>query len=99
MKRVLSLFVLFLGLAVAAPADAKPSIAVLGLEVIEESDTPDPKAAAYAEALTDALRQRARLSSGPFTLAPGSDKSLVEMKLLSGCDDEATPAWPTSAPS
>ncbi|MBP8810118.1 MAG: hypothetical protein KBG48_34930 [Kofleriaceae bacterium] len=87
MKRVLSLFVLFLGLAVAAPADAKPSIAVLGLEVIEESDTPDPKAAAYAEALTDALRQRARLSSGPFTLAPGSDKSLVEMKLLSGCDE------------
>ncbi len=87
MKRVLSLFVLLLGLAVAAPADAKPSIAILGLEVIEESDTPDPKAAAYAEALTDALRQRARLSSGPFTLAPGSDKSLVEMKLLSGCDE------------
>lgn len=87
MKRVLCLFALFLGLAVAAPADAKPSIAVLGLEVIEESDTPDPKAAAYAEALTDALRQRARLSSGPFTLAPGSDKSLVEMKLLSGCDE------------
>ncbi|MBK9032562.1 MAG: hypothetical protein IPL61_14830 [Myxococcales bacterium] len=68
---------------------AKPSIAILGLEVVEESDTPDAKAAQYAEVLTDALRARARLSSGPFVLAAGSDKSLVEMKLLSGCDNEA----------
>lgn len=87
MKRVVSLFVLLVGLAVAAPAHAKPSIAILGLEVIEETDTPDAKAAAYAEALTDALRQRARSSAGPYTLAAGSDKSLVEMKLLSGCDE------------
>ncbi len=89
MKRVLVLLVSLLGLTVARPAVAKPSIAVLGLEVVEESDTPDAKAAQYAEALTDALRARARLSSGPFTLAAGSDKSLVEMKLLSGCDNEA----------
>ena len=89
MKRVLVLLVSLLGLTVARPALAKPSIAVLGLEVVEESDTPDAKAAQYAEALTDALRARARLSSGPFTLAAGSDKSLVEMKLLSGCDNEA----------
>lgn len=87
MKRVVSLFALLVGLVVAAPAHAKPSIAILGLEVIEETDTPDAKAAAYSEALTDALRQRARNSSGPFTLAAGSDKSLVEMKLLSGCDE------------
>ena len=91
MKRVLILLVSLFGLTVARPAQAKPSIAVLGLEVVEESDTPDAKAAQYAEALTDALRARARLSSGPFTLAAGSDKSLVEMKLLSGCDNEANP--------
>jgi hypothetical protein len=66
--------------------DAKPSIAVLGLEVVEESDTPDAKAAQYAEALTDALRQRARLSSGPFTLAagqrqePGRDEAPVGLR-------------------
>ncbi len=89
MKRALVLLVTLIGLAVARPALAKPSIAVLGLEVVEESDTPDAKAAAFAEALTEALRQRARLGTGPFTLAAGSDKNLIEMKLLSGCDSEA----------
>ena len=89
MKRALVLLVTLIGLAVARPALAKPSIAVLGLEVVEESDTPDAKAAAFAEALTEALRQRARLGTGPFTLAAGSDKNLIEMNLLSGCDSEA----------
>jgi len=89
MKRALVLFVTLIGLAVARPALAKPSIAVLGLEVVEESDTPDAKGAAFAEALTEALRQRARLGTGPFSLAAGSDKNLIEMKLLSGCDSEA----------
>jgi hypothetical protein len=87
MKRVLITVVTLLGLAVARPAAAKPSIAILGLEVIEETDTPDAKAAQFAESLTNALRARARLS-GPYTLAAGSDKTLVEMKLLSGCDNE-----------
>lgn len=89
MKRALVILVTLFGLGVARPAFAKPSIAILGLEVVEESDTPDAKAAAFAEALTEALRQRARVGTGPFTLAAGSDKNLIEMKLLSGCDSEA----------
>lgn len=89
MKRALILLVTLIGLAVARPAFAKPSIAILGLEVVEEGDAPDAKAAAFAEALTEALRQRARLGTGPFSLAAGSDKNLIEMKLLSGCDSEA----------
>lgn len=90
MKRALVLLVTLIGLAVARPAFAKPSIAILGLEVIEESETPDAKAAAFAEGLTEALRSRARAGTGPYTLAAGSDKNLIEMKLLSGCDSEAS---------
>ncbi|MEZ4402969.1 MAG: PEGA domain-containing protein [Kofleriaceae bacterium] len=77
-------------MAVARPVLAKPSVAVLGIEVVEDSgDAPDAKSVAFAEALTNALRSRARLSTGPYVLAAGTDKSLIEMKLLSGCDNEA----------
>lgn len=90
MKRILALFVTFAILAVASPAFAgKPSIAILGLEVIDDGSSMDAKATQFAEALTEALRQRARAGTGPFTLAPGSDKNLIEMKLLSSCENEA----------
>jgi hypothetical protein len=68
---------------------AKPTVAVLGLEVVDEGGGIDEKSTKMAKELTDALRQRAKVGTGPFALAAGSDKDLLEMKLLSGCDSEA----------
>lgn len=90
MKRILSLIVLLAIITVAGPAFAgKPSIAILGLEVIDDGANMDAKATQFAEQLSEALRQRAKTGTGPFTLAPGSDKNLIEMKLLSNCENEA----------
>jgi hypothetical protein len=90
MKRILSLIVLLAIMAVAGPAFAgKPSIAILGLEVIDDGASMDAKATQFAEQLSEALRQRAKTGTGPYTLAPGSDKNLIEMKLLSNCENEA----------
>lgn len=89
MKRILGILITLAVLAVASPAFAgKPSIAILGLEIVDDGSM-DAKATQFAEALTEALRQRARAGTGPFALAPGSDKNLIEMKLLSGCESEA----------
>ena len=38
-------------------------------------------------ALTEDLRGRAKLG-GPYTLANGADKELIDLKLLKGCDDD-----------
>lgn len=69
-------------------AMAKPKVAVLGLEVVEEGGI-DAKIAGLATKLTDALRKRASVGAGPYSLAPNSKKDLLEMKLLGGCDNEA----------
>ncbi len=90
MKRILALFVTLVIVGAAAPAfAAKPSIAILGLEVIDDGSSMDAKATQFAEQLSEALRQRAKTGTGPYTLAPGSDKNLIEMKLLSSCESEA----------
>lgn len=90
MKRILALFIILAIVTVAGPAFAgKPSIAILGLEVIDDGSSMDAKATQFAEQLSEALRQRAKTGTGPFTLAPGSDKNLIEMKLLSNCENEA----------
>ncbi len=90
--RALSLVCLSLALiaGVARAAHAKPTIAILGLEVVDNGGGVDEKSTKLAKDLTEALRARAKVGTGPFTLAPGSDKDLLEMKLLSGCDNEAT---------
>jgi PEGA domain len=74
----------------ARAAHAKPTIAILGLEVVDNGGGVDEKSTKVAKDLTEALRNRAKVGTGPFTLAAGSDKDLLEMKLLSGCDNEAT---------
>ena len=92
MKRSLLLLFAFVAVAIARPAAAKPSVAILGLEVTDTGSASggvDAKSTQFAAALTEVLRQRAKVTSGPFSLAPGSDKDLIEMKLLSGCDNEA----------
>jgi hypothetical protein len=72
-----------------ALAQNKPSVAVLGLEVIDDGTGIDPQTTDLAKLLTQALRDRTRLQNSPYRLAPNSDKELLELKLLSGCANEA----------
>jgi hypothetical protein len=67
----------------------KPSIAVLGLEVVDQSGTPTAADTQAAKDLTEGLRARAKAGTGPYQLAPGSDKELIDQKLLNNCDSEA----------
>lgn len=96
MQRALTYVVLAFGLLVglipraAVAAPGKPTIAILGLEVIDSGGGLDEKSTKVAKDLTDALRSRATTGNGPFVLAAGSDKDLLELKMLSGCDNEAT---------
>ena len=64
---------------------AKPKIAILGLEV---TGSVDQAATNVARDLTDGLRQRAKAGSGPFTLAPNSDRELIDEKVIKQCDSE-----------
>lgn len=73
--------------ALAGAAAAKPSIAILGLEVIDKSGTPSNDDVQFAKNLTEGLRARAKIG-GPYVLAPTGDKELIDLKLLKGCDDE-----------
>jgi hypothetical protein len=88
MTRALSLAFLAL-LALCSSVWAKPTIAVLGLEVVDSSGTPTPADTQVAKELTEGLRSRAKLSSGPYAFAAGSDKELIDLKLLNNCDTEA----------
>jgi len=72
----------------AGTALAKPTIAVLGLEVIDKSGTPTPQDTQVASELTAGLRARAKAGTGPYSIAAGSDKELIDEKLLKSCDDE-----------
>ncbi len=72
-----------------APASAKPMIAVLGLEVADPSGTPSAQDTQVAKELSDGLRARAKAGTGQYQLAPGSDKELIDQKLLNNCDTEA----------
>lgn len=77
-----SVIALPLGRAVAAP---KPTVAILGLELADDGSGIDEKAANAARRLTEALRKRARTQSGPYGVAPGGDRELVDAVLLAGC--------------
>lgn len=67
-------------------AAAKPKIAILGLEVIGSLD---PEQVRIARSLTNGLRERASAGTGPFELAPNSNKELVDEKLMNNCGTEA----------
>ncbi len=88
-RRIAVLTVLLLGL-VSSPAFAgKPTVAVLGLEVVDPTGQIDQATTAVARDLTDALRSRAKLPSGPYAFQPGSEKELIDEKLIKNCDNEA----------
>jgi hypothetical protein len=91
MTRALSLTcaaLLLVGLGGSAFA-GKPTIAVLGLEVVDQSGTPTAADTQAAKELTDGLRARAKAGTGPYQLAPQADKELIDQKLLNNCDSEA----------
>src|SRR4051812_36690842 len=67
----------------------KPTVAVLGLEVIDPSGNIDQTSTTVAHDLTEGLRSRAKVPSGPYQLQPGSDKELIDEKLIKNCDTEA----------
>lgn len=87
--RLFGLAILSLGLVATPAFAAKPTVAILGLEVIDTSGAVDPEAVKVAKELTDGLRARAKVGSGPYVLAPGSDKELIDEKLIKNCDTEA----------
>jgi hypothetical protein len=92
MIRALSLScmaLLLVGLTGSVAFAGKPSIAVLGLEVIDQAGTPTAADTQVAKELSDGLRARAKAGTGPYQLAPGSDKELIDQKLLNNCDNEA----------
>lgn len=74
---------------VATAASAKPSIAILGIEVIDKQGMASPKDTQVAQELTAALRSRAK-TGGPYALASGGDKELIDQKLIKNCLDERT---------
>jgi hypothetical protein len=71
----------------ATAALAKDTIAVLGLEVVDPNGAPTVQDTGVAKELTEGLRARAKVPTGPFDLAPRSDKELADVKLLNSCDD------------
>src|SRR4051812_46752743 len=91
MTRALSLVCLALLMVVGSTsmAFARPSVAVLGLEVSDPSGTPTAQDTHVAKELTDGLRGRAKAGTSQYQLAPGSDKELIDEKLLNNCDTEA----------
>jgi len=74
-----------------ASAGSRQQIAVLGLEVVDPSGTPTAQDTQVGKDLTDALRGRAKAGTSQYQLAPGSDKELIDQKLLNNCDTEALP--------
>jgi hypothetical protein len=91
MTRVLSsacVVLLLVGWGTKAWA-GKPPIAILGLEVYDNGTGIDPETTKAARDVTAALRERARVPSGPYALVLGGDKELIDEKLLNNCDSEA----------
>lgn len=83
--RSLALGVLLVAL-LGSVAAAKPKVAILGLEVVGNLD---PDQTRLAKQLTIGLRDRASAGTGPFVLAPNSNKELVDEKLMNNCGSEA----------
>ncbi len=69
-----------------AHADTRPRVAVLGLEVTSAVDV---RTTELAHDLTEGIRTRARIGSGPYAYAPSSERELIDEKLIKQCDNEA----------
>ncbi len=92
MTRALSsiwLAFLLLALVCSSAFAGEPTVAVLGLEVVDPTGQIDQATTQVAKDLTDALRSRAKMPSGPYAFQPGSEKELIDEKLIKNCDNEA----------
>src|SRR5690349_4640864 len=69
----------------------KPTVAILGLEVVDPSGNIDAQSTQVAKEITEGLRNRAKAGSGPYQLVVGGDKELIDEKLIHNCDTEAIP--------
>lgn len=88
MKSIILLLTTALALfALTASVSAKPKIAVLGLEVINNGGV-DKTTTQAAQDFAQKLRNQASKSTSKYSLAPNSAQDLLELKLLSGCSDE-----------
>lgn len=67
----------------------KPTVAILGLEVVDSSGQIDQVSTQIAKDLTEGLRTRAKAGTGPYQLVAGGDKELIDEKLIHNCDTEA----------
>ena len=76
------------GVSGRAWAGGKPPIAILGLEVYDNGSGIDPETTRAAKDLTEALRDRAKAGTGPYTPV-GGEKELIDEKLINNCDSEA----------
>jgi hypothetical protein len=70
----------------SASADTRPRVAVLGLEVTSAVEV---RTTELAHDLTEGMRARARLGSGPYAYAPSSERELIDEKMIKQCDTEA----------
>jgi hypothetical protein len=65
-------------------------IAILGIEPVGVAKLQVVAAdLQIAKDLTEALRARAKAGAGPYELGPGTDKELIDEKILENCDSEA----------
>lgn len=75
-----------IGVTSATALANKPTVAILGLEVVDPSGI-DAQSTSVARDLTDGLRARAKAGTGPYQLAIGSEKELIDEKLIHSCDE------------
>ncbi len=72
----------------SALAGKKEKIAILGLEVLGSSSTIDAASTRVAQDLTVALRLHPKAGKGPYEWTPGSEKELVDEKIMNNCPTE-----------
>lgn len=89
MSRAIASIVVFLAviLAMGTAAAGKQKIAILGLEVLGTT-TVDSESTRVAQDLTVALRTRPKAGQGPYQWTPGSEKELVDEKIMNNCPNE-----------
>lgn len=89
MARVLSSLCLFIVLLAGghAAAKGKDKIAILGLEVLGTT-TVDSESTRVAQDLTVALRTRPKAGQGPYQWTVGSERELVDEKIMNNCPGE-----------
>jgi hypothetical protein len=68
-----------------AEAAPKPTVAIFGLELADDGSGIDERTNNAAQKLVQAMRERARASTSPYSPAPGGDRELVEALVLAGC--------------